>query len=346
MLDALIRIWRDKWEVVLALVGIVGASWIPTAWLRQGLWSILALLLAVDIVGAVIHEFRMARARHIPVSVFVPGKQIPEGSVLDAYSAMIADVISTVDRVGFDEKEYRARFGVIQNEWALWRDTPLPTDPDPWQRLVRRFGVRVHRLYRKLGEQRVFHIFLRCPSALAVGLGATTGTHHRVVVHHYQPGEGKSPYISVTDSSQSEKGLRARLGEEIQRPYEHITVDGPTEITAELYASVFLARHDPRGDAENKAEESESGVVNICRSHPDALTGDDDWLGMAREICDVLLGLVAQKEINRVHLVLSCPVALAFLLGVALGPHSAVTVHNWFRGEQALHPVLALDQLE
>ena len=346
MLDAAIRIWRDKWEVALALVGIVGASWIPTTWLRQGLWSILALLLVVDIVGAVIHEFRMAHARHIPVSIFVPGEQIPEGSVLDAYSAMIADVIGTVDRVGFDEKEYRARFGVIQNEWSLWRDTPLPTDSEPWRRLVRRFGVRVHRLSRKLGDQRVFHIFLRCPSALAVGLGATTGTHHKVVVHHYQPGEGKSPYITVTNSLKSDKGLRARLGEEVQRPYEYITVDGPSKITAELYASVFLARHDPRGDTENKAEETESGVVHVCRSHPGALTSDDDWLGMAREICDVLLGLVAKKEVSRVHLVLSCPVALAFLLGVALGPHSAVTVHNWFRNEQALRPVIALDQLE
>lgn len=346
MLDAAIRIWRDKWEVALALVGIVGASWIPTTWLRQGLWSILALLLVVDIVGAVIHEFRMARARHVPVTVFVPGDQIPEGSVLDAYSAMIADVISTVDRVGFEEKEYRARFGVIQNEWALWRDTPLPTDPGPWRRLVRRFGVRVHRLSRKLGEQRVFHVFLRCPSALAVGLGATMGTHHKVVVHHYQPGEGESPYISVTNSLKSDKGLRAHLGEEVQRPYEHITVDGPTQITAELYVSLFLARHDPRGDADDKAEESESGVVHICRSHPGALTGDDDWLGMAREICDVLLGLVAKRGVSRVHLVLSCPVALAFLLGVALGPHSAVTVHNWFKNEQALYPVMALDRRE
>lgn len=346
MLDAAIRIWRDKWEVMLALIGIIGASWIPIAWLRQALWSGLALLLVVDMVGAIVHEVRMARARHAPVTVFVPGEQIPEGSVLDAFSAMMADVISPVDRVGFDEKEYRGRFGVIQNEWALWRDTPLPTDMEPWRRLVRRFSVRVHRLARKLGEQRVLHIFLRCPSALAVGLGASMGTHHKVVVHHYQPGEGDGPYISVTDSSKSDRGLRACLGEEVQRPYEHITVDEPTDITPEIYVLVFLARHDPRGDTEKKAEETGSGVAHICRSRAGALTRDDDWLGVAQEIGDVLLGLVAKKEVSRLHLVLSCPVALAFLLGVALGSHSAVTVHNWFKSEQALNPVLALDQLE
>lgn len=346
MLDAAIRIWRDKWEVVLALIGIVGASWIPVTWLRQALWSGLAVLLIIDIVGAIVHEVRMARARHSPVTVFVPGKQIPEGSVLDAFSAMIADVISTVDRAGFDEKEYRARYGVIQNEWALWRDTPLPNEPKTWQQFVRRFSVRVHRLARKLGEQRVFHVFVRCPSALAVGLGAVTGTFHQIVVHHYQPGEGKSPYISVTDSLKSNKGLRARLGQEVQRPYEHITVDEPTDITPEIYVAVFLARHNPRGDAEKKAEEAGSGVAHICRSRAGALTGGDDWLGLAQEIGDVLLGLIARKEVSRVHLVLSCPVALAFLLGVALGSHSAVTVHNWFKSEQVLHPVLALDQLE
>ena len=330
----------------MALIGIVGASWIPAAWLRQAVWAFLALLLAIDIIGAIVHEIKMARVRHVPLTVFVPSRQIPEGSILDAYSAMMADVVSTVEKVRFDEKEYRVRFGVTQEEWALWRSAPLPTDTSQWRRLVRRFSVRIHRLARKLGEQRVFHVFLRCPSALAVGLGAAMGTHYQVVVHHYQPGEGKGPYIAVSDASNSDRGLRARLGDEVERPYQHITVAEPTRMTSEMWVAVFLARHDPRGDVEKRAEETDSGAVHICGSRSRALQGDDDWLALAREIAHVLLGLVARKEVDRIHLVLSCPVALAFLLGIAVGPQSAVTVHNWFRSEQMLHPVLAIDQLD
>ncbi len=354
MLEIAKRVWQDKWEPILALVGISATFWSPIAWFWKVVWGMIAILLVVDIVGTVNGELKLARERHVPLVVFVPPPEMPEGSVLDAYSAMIGDVARAVRQEGFDEREFVSRFGVAQDEWALWRDTALPGEQEEWRQAVRRFGLRVHRLAHKLGEQHVFHIFLRCPAALAVGLGAAVGTHHRLVVYHHQPGEPGGPYIPVVNSPRQKacperrrrEPLRVRLGKQVEQPYQYITVEQPEEMTQEVYVSLFLARHDPRGDVERVAQAVHSGVVHIRSARPGVLTADDDWLLVAREVVDVLLGLIGQAEVRRIHLALSCPVALAFVLGVGLGTQSAITVYNWFKSEQALHPVLVLDQLD
>lgn len=354
MLEVAKRVWQDKWEPILALVGISVTFWSPIAWFWKVVWGVIAILLVADILGAVNREVRLAQERHVPLAVFVPPPEMPEGSVLDAYSAMIGDVARAVRRDGFDEREFVTRFGVTQDEWALWRDATLPGEPGEWRQAVRRFVLRVHRLARKLGEQCIFHVFLRCPAALAVGFGAAMGTHHRLVVYHHQPGEPDGPYIPVVNSPGQKAGpeqsrreaLRVRLGREVEQPYQYITVEQVGETTPEVYVALFLARHDPRGDTERAAQTTNSGVVYIRGACPGVLTAEDDWLLVAREVIDVLLGLIGQAEVRRVHLALSCPVALAFVLGVALGTQSAITVYNWFKGEQILRPVLMLDQLD
>jgi len=340
------RVWQDKWEPIVVLVGLIATLWSPIAWGWKLVWGAMGILLVADVVGVVLREVRLVRERHVPLVVFVPPPEMPEGSVLDAYSAMVGEVARTVRRAGFDEREFVSRFGVTQDEWALWRDTPLPVDPKMWRRVTRRFSLRAYRLARKLGEQYVFHVFLRCPVALAMGLGAALGTHHRLVIYHYQPGEAGGPYIPVVNSPHRTASLRVRLGEEVGQPYRYINVEQVGEMTPEMYVSLFLARHDPRGDVERVAQAADSGIVHICGAHPGALTTEDDWLLVAREVVDVVLGLIGRAEVRRVHLALSCPVALGFLLGVALGTQSAITVYPWFKGEQALHPVLMLDRLE
>jgi hypothetical protein len=346
MLEIVKRVWQDKWEPILALVGISATFWSPIAWVWKLVWGAVGALLVVDIVGTVIREVKLAQERHVPLVVFVPSPEMPEGSVLDAYSAMIGDAASAARRAGFDERDFVARFGVTQDEWALWRDAPLTGESEIWRQMVRRFSLRVHRLARKLGEQRVFHVFLRCPAALAVGFGAVMGTHHRLAAYHHQPGERGGPYVAVTDASGREESLRVRLGRKVKAPYQCIAVREPERVTPEMYVSLFLARHDPRGCVEQAAEAAGSAVVCIEGIDARALTPQDDWLLMAQEVTDVLLGLIARPEVKRLHLAISGPVVLAFLMGVALGTHSAITVHHWFKGEQALHPVLALDRLD
>ena len=336
------QVWQDKWEVILALVGIVAAFWRPIGSLA---WGAVGILLVIDVVGKVIHELRLARERNVPLIVFAtsPGTQ---GAPLDAYNAMVGGALQAVRRAGFDEGEFVNRFGVTRDEWALWRDTMLPIDSEEWRMDVQRFNLRVQRMSSKLGEQRVFHLFLQCPSALAMSLGAILGSHHRFVVYQYLPGASGGPYVPVFETPGMAEPLRVRLGKEIEQPYRYITVEPLDEVTPEVYVSIFLARHSPSGELDQAAREADSAVLHIHKSDPAALTEEDDWFLAAREVASVLFGLIGRAEVKRVHLALSCPVAVAFLIGVALGTHSSITVYNWFAHQCALHPVLALDQLD
>ena len=353
------RVWRDKWEVILAMIGIIATTFGAAEWYWRVVWGAVGVLLLIDIAGAVISEASLCRDCHVPLIVFVPSREIgDEGTVLDAYSEMIAEAADPVRRAGFDESKYVARFGVTQDEWALRLSSPLTRDPTEWQQVVRRFNARVYRLAHKLGGRHIFHVFLRCPATLALGLGAVLGTHHRLTLYHHQPGGGRGPYVRVVDASGRAGSLRVSLGKDLHRPYEIIALERPvgeaiavdaldaTALSQGVYVSVFLSRHDPASSVEALARAAGADAVHVRKASPGALTDADDWLAVARELADLLLRLVARGDVSRVHVALSCPVPIAFATGLALGTQSAVTVYNWFSDQQALLPVLALDHLE
>lgn len=343
------QVWKDKWELILALIGAGATLWSSVIWPWKLVWAVVGLLLVIDVVGTVIHEIKMSRQRSVPLIVFIPPPKLPEGSVLDAYNTMVSDATQVVRRASFDEGEFVQRFNVTRDEWVLWRDTPLPHNSEEWQREVRRFSLRLHRLAYKLGEQRVFHIFLRCPAAMAVGLGAVLGTHYEMTVYHYQKDlERKMPgrlYIPVFDGPNQPDTLRVRLGDPLDKPYRTIRVEQKTPLKPEMFVSFFLARHDPRSDLDKTARKHDGGSIHVCSTLSHALQAKDDWLLIAQETAEVLLRLIALPEVNRVHLALSCPIPLALLIGCALGTHSAITIHNWFESESSLLPVFSLDHL-
>ena len=175
------------------------------------------------------------------------------------------------------------------------------------------------------------------------------GTHYEMTIYHYQRDrDRKKPgklYSAIFDSSTQTDTLRVQLGDPLAKPYQTISVEQKTALKREMYVSFFLARHDPRGDLDQIALEQNGGAVHVCSTIDRALKAEDDWLLIARETAEVLLRLIAQSEVKRVHLALSCPVPLALLIGCALGTHSAITIHNWFENESKLAPVLSLDHL-
>ena len=94
------QVGNDKWESLLALLGAGATLWSSVAWPWKAVWAVVGLLLVVDVVGTVIHEIKMSRERNVPLIVFVPPPKMPEGSVLDAYNAMVGDAVQVVRRTG------------------------------------------------------------------------------------------------------------------------------------------------------------------------------------------------------------------------------------------------------
>ena len=333
------RVWERKWEAILGIAGIALAvgTGVPA---YIGVPSVLiAMLLVVDLIREVRSTIRLVREKHVPLIVIV-------GKGDDEFHAMVDDVWAVMAPLGFDERQFDADWDVERDDLIVRRESDLPRRPQRWVELARRFERKVARLSARLQGRKVFHLFLNCPSALAVGLGALLGSRYEVVLHHLQRGVGPFPYVPVIDFSQGTPdptGVQAVKRRAVM-PYRFISVEQPEGLTPEVCVSLHLAGHDPKGDVKALAAEKRLAAVHIRNTYGSVLPADADWLHVAQEVVTELLGLVG-SGVRRVHLCLSSPVVLAFVIGMALGTQSPITVYNWFAATQEYRPVLDLEHL-
>jgi hypothetical protein len=333
-------VWTRKWEAILGIVGIalaVGAG-VPA---YIGIPSIvIALLLIVDLIRETRATMRLVREKHVPLVVVV-------GKGDDEFQAMIDDVWAVMKPLGFDERQFDNDWDVERDDLVVRRESDLPRMSRPWVELSHRFERKAARLSAKLQGRTVFHLFLNSPASLAMGLGALLGSRYEIVLHHLQRGVSPLPYVPVIDFSQAQNqglaGMQA-VKRRATRPYQFIAVEQPQAMADEIFLSLHLAGHDPKGDVEALAVAKGVPAVHVRNTYGSVLAKDDDWLGVAQEVVTELLELVG-SGLRRVHVCLSCPVVLAFAIGMALGTQSPITVYNWFAATQEYRPVLELEKL-
>lgn len=324
-------VWDRKWEAVLGILGLVAAlvAGIP---LYIGLpFALITALLIVDIVREIRGTVSLLREKHVPLIVIV-------GKDDDEFHAMLDNVRDVMKPFGFNEREFDTNWDIERDDLVVRRESRLPRQLARWKDLTDKFEKRVARVRAKLQGRTIFHLFLNCPAALAVGLGARLCSRYEVVLHHWLP-----RYTPVIDLSRGQPSVHT-IKQRITQPFQYITVESPGEWTEEVVVSIHLAAHGVRGAAEALARERSIAALHISNTYGGSLTQDADWLRVAQEVNTELFRLLG-SGVKRVHLCLSAPVVLAFAIGMALGTQSAVTVYNWFDDKQAYFPVLELEQL-
>ncbi len=101
----------------------------------------------------------------------------------------------------------------------------------------------------------------------------------------------------------------------------------------------------PHRDFRVLAEARQAAYVGINNLYQDRLAENADWFQVARETAQALYTLLGRAEVRQLHLSLSCPLPLAFAIGMALGIHSPISVYNWYTHEQAYAHVFDLHQI-
>jgi len=329
--DALALVWSEKWEAIIGIVSIVLAiaAGLPLPFI---VFSCLAGgLLMVDLALTIRRARRIVREKHIPVVVVV-------GKSDDEYRSMLSDAQQMASRWGYDEREFDAEFDVEREDTVVHRESRLPPDPSLWKELAGKFERKIHRIDGKLKGRRIYHLFLNCPAALALGMGSTLGTRYLAMLYHWVP-----PYRLVVNLYQ--KSPPGEVKRRIEPPYEFISVERPEALASEMFVSLSLSAHSIRGGIETLARQKGMPAVHIQNLYGGVLPLDADWLRVAQEVNSVLLELIARPEVNRLHLALAAPLPLAFLIGMALGRQSLITVHHWFADLGEYHPVLELEKL-
>lgn len=331
-----VLVWKQKWEGILGIAGVVASvvAGVPP-WLGIPL-LLLAFLLLVDLAMTTRLAVRLVREKQVPIVVIV-------GKDDDEFYKMMGEVWATTASAGCSEDVVSGQWKLDREDYVIRRDSILPRQSRPWKDLVRQFASKIARLGRRLPGRHVFHIFLNCPSALAIGLGARMGSLAEVVCYHYQPGVR---YVPVIDFSRARGGnpqpVRA-VKRRITQPYQFICVEQVGTLTQEVFVSLRLSGHDPKG-AVNLIAPQHAARIRIRNTYDNVLSTDAHWLRVEQEVVTVLTELLG-GGIRRLHLFLSVPVVLAFAIGMALGIHSPITVYHWFGDKQEYRPVLELERL-
>lgn len=332
--ELLIQVWNEQWEALLGLAGLIVAilSGDSPRW-AIALYAILALAL----IGSILREIRrirfLLREKHIPLIAVVER----EGGETKSTVAAVLEYL----KGSFDPERYRD-FGVERDDWVLHQESALGHDRELWQNLCRRFAQRAQRLESLKGKT-VFHVFLNCPAALAFGLGAGLGTQHRVVIYHWWPGYDSALNFAGEDSQAIAKLIQ--LKRESTTAFEMIEVTYPKSWTSEVFVGLHLAKHSPHTAFKALVTSQGASYVAVDNLYGDRLARDDDWFQVARETAQAIYTVLGQAQVRRINLGLSCPLPLAFTIGMALGIHTPISVYNWYTDAQAFVHVYDVDQI-
>ena len=149
------------------------------------------------------------------------------------------------------------------------------------------------------------------------------------------------------DKTNSSTNLSTTFTKYIQYtlPYKYISVEAPETFTDVLPISLHLSAHDPRSDVDKLASDRSLSAVHIRNTYGNTLPVDADWLRVANEVAAVLLGLSSRPEVEKIELYQSCPIIIAFAVGMALGTHAGIEVFQWDGREKRYYPVLRLNTL-
>jgi len=296
--------------------------------------SLIFLIILVDLFRTANTARKVFQEKHIPLVVAV-GRSDDETRGDDEVSAMVSDVLDSMSEYHFDERTFADDFHIARDNWLVERKSSLSDDSTEWTGLVHRFRDKSVRLSAKSGlkGKKVFHLFLMCPSALAMGLGAVTGIHQETVLHHFQRGTGSThPYLPLIDfhsrSDLSRGGLHD-LKSKATQPYEYIRVEAPNTLTKVVPVSLHLSGHDPKSEVDKLAYGRLLSAVHIRNTYNNTLSADADWFKVANEVADVLLGLSSRAEVEKIELYPSCPAIIAFAVGMVLGVHARIEAFQW-----------------
>jgi hypothetical protein len=256
--------------------------------------------------------------------------------------SFIDDCLRQMDKWRFDEATF-GQLGVDRDDWLISHPGDLPGDAAQWKRVVQEFGHKLNHVKAKLKGPEFFHVFLKCRTALAFGLGAAAGTWSNIVIYQEESGGQLKPVVYL-DNKTDLPGHHSphTVKDKVEPPYEFIRYTIPDSLTSPALVVLNLGAHSPQPYVETRAEERNLSCVIIDNTYNNTLI-EKDWFKPAQEVASVLLQLL--KRTTELEVYVCCPNALAFVIGMALGDQCPATIFHWFAEESAYKSVLKLNEL-
>jgi hypothetical protein len=331
--EVLVEVFKKKTDSVINIIALaLAVSFIPYLWLK-----IILCLFILYSAYRIVEDIRsLKREKHVPLAVIVYGDESTRNAFID-------DSLRQMDKWHFDEVTFSG-LGVNRDDWCISHSGDLPADTEQWQRVVQEFQQKLDLIKAKLKGPEIFHILLKCRIALAFGLGATVGTWSGIILHQEISAGDFKPVIYLDNKAALPYHHNIHtIKNKPELPYKFIQPTIPEELTTPTLVALHLASHDPGPYVKKEAKNQNLSCVIIDNTYNNTLT-EEDWFQPAQEVASVLRQLREQTDELRIYA--SCPIALAFAIGMALGNQFPASIFHWFAEDNTYHFVLKLNKLK
>lgn len=203
-----------------------------------------------------------------------------------------------------------------------------------WEKVCINFYKNIQLLKIKLPGEKTFHFGIRGPASLAFPLGIVFGSQDPFIIYHYQGGK----YYPVKVLNPREIKERVSSFKNIKYEFE--------KRNEELVIMLDLAHHEIFADVKTYAESilNNPSYLVICHE----LAGNlpiDKFKEIVKESASLIQSLKRKYSFLSFHFFFSCPVAIAFMLGIAFGHYEKGWVYNYQQQEKKYLPVINFDIL-
>jgi hypothetical protein len=208
----------------------------------------------------------------------------------------------------------------------------LKTEED-WKKVCQDFYTRYYKIVTTLPGNKIFHIGMRGAVALSFALGVLYSHFYPFVFYHYQAKEGETKYHTI--SIHEPRYLKERKSQYnyINTLFEHNGEDlvillnfGHHEAVADVKSYAFSHLNNPSFLV---LEAKEKGNVPI-----------ESFSEAAKECASAIQDIRSQYSMKTYHFFFSCPIPIAFMVGLAFGHYVDGRIYNFQKEGSSYQPVL------
>jgi len=208
----------------------------------------------------------------------------------------------------------------------------LKTEED-WKKVCQDFYTRYYKIVTTLPGNKIFHIAMRGAVALSFALGVLYSHFYPFVFYHYQAKEGETKYHAIPIYEPRYLKERKSQYNYINTLFEHNGEDlvillnfGHHEAVADVKSYAFSHLNNPSFLV---LEAKEKGNVPI-----------ESFSEVAKECASAIQDIRSQYSMKTYHFFFSCPIPIAFMVGLAFGHYVDGWIYNFQKEGSSYQPVL------
>ena len=202
-----------------------------------------------------------------------------------------------------------------------------------WLNAVNEFYKKISKL--QYGERkRYFHLGGRMPASLAFAFGILFGSQTPFTFYHFQNQE----YMPV--EVKNVRYLKERVEPDDIEGFHYEYIPGGDELVVLVGGGFHTA-----AAAVKEFLKGESYTYLLTSHQKSGNLSPEDMIEFARAVSSAIQKKKEAREFRRYHFFFSCPIAVAFMVGVSFGHYASGSIYNYEQKEGIYLEVLKIEDL-